>query len=209
VAVDWNFLLQAVIAMIVITTPPDPVKILFFNSTIERTGMARIRGALTVAVVVFGILAGSALIGRQVLAVLGINLDAFSVVGGLVIAAMGAEMLAGGKPSKAQGESEREEGPEEDDGLIVPLSIPLIAGPGAIVTTITITSVDESGWGIVAALVGAAAVGLVTLASLQWLGGAISKLSPRATALLLRFGGLLLTTIGVQMLLGGLKNFFA
>jgi multiple antibiotic resistance protein len=206
---DWNFLLQAIIAMVVITTPPDPVKILFFNSTLERTGIARLRGALTVAVVVLIILAGAALIGRQVLELLGIDLNAFSVVGGLVIASMGAEMLAGGKASRAQGEAEREQEPDSDDGLIVPLSIPLIAGPGAIVTAITITSVDESGYGIVAAVAGAAVVAVLTFASMQWLGGAISKLSERATALLLRFGGLLLTTIGVQMLLGGLKNFFA
>jgi multiple antibiotic resistance protein len=206
---DWNFLLQAIIAMVVITTPPDPVKILFFNSTLERTGIARVRGALTVAGVVLIILAGAALIGRQVLELLGIDLNAFSVVGGLVIASMGAEMLAGGKASRAQGEAEREQEPDSDDGLIVPLSIPLIAGPGAIVTAITITSVDESGYGIVAAVAGAAVVAVLTFASMQWLGGAISKLSERATALLLRFGGLLLTTIGVQMLLGGLKNFFA
>lgn len=206
---DWNFLFQAIVAMVVITTPPDPVKILFFNSTLERTGMARFRGALTVAGVVLLILLGASLIGRQVLELLGINLDAFSVVGGLVIASMGAEMLAGGKTSRAQGEGEREQEPDSDDGLIVPLSIPLIAGPGAIVTAITITSVDESGWGIVAAVAGAVVVALLTFASMQWLGGAISKLSDRATALLLRFGGLLLTTIGVQMLLGGLKNFFA
>lgn len=206
---EWTFLAQAIIAMVVITTPPDPVKVLFFNSTIERTGQGRTAAALRVALVVLLILAGAALIGRQVLEVLGINLDAFSVVGGLVIAAMGAEMLAGGTTSRAQGENEREDGPDDDDGLVVPLSIPLIAGPGAIVTAITITSVDESGFGLVASVAGAASVALLTFASLQWLGGAISRLSDRATALLLRFGGLLLTTIGVQMLLGGLKNFFA
>lgn len=205
---DWNFLAQAIIAMLVITTPPDPVKVLFFNDTIERTGVARARAALTVAGMVLLILAGSALVGRELLELLGINLDAFSVVGGLVIATMGAEMLAGGQTSRAQGDKDRSQGPGEDDGLIVPLSIPLIAGPGAIVTAITITAVDESGSGLVAALSGALAVALVTFASMQWLGGAISRLSARATSLLLRFGGLLLTTIGVQMLLGGLKGFF-
>ena len=50
---------------------------------------------------------------------------------------------------------------------------------------------------------------LVTFGSLAWLGGLISKLSPQATALLVRVGGLLLATIGAQMFLGGLKNFFA
>lgn len=133
---DWTFYLQAAISMFVITGPIDPVKILFFNTTIEQDGKARAPAALLVSGVVLGILLGVALIGRQLLEALVINLDAFRVVGGVVIAWMGFEMLYGGVPSKAQGQQVEEEGPTEDSGLIVPLSIPLIAGPGAIVTTI-------------------------------------------------------------------------
>ncbi len=79
--IDWHFYVQASIAMFMITS------------------------------LVFAILAGAALIGRQVLELLGINLDAFSVVGGLVIAGMGFDMLNGGKPTKAQGRDTAEEGP--------------------------------------------------------------------------------------------------
>ncbi len=50
------------------------------------------------------------------------------------------EMLYGGLPSKAQGQNHAKAGPEEDSGLVMPLSIPLIAGPGAIVTTATLSS---------------------------------------------------------------------
>ncbi len=207
--IGWQFYVQAVIAMLVITTPPDPAKVLLFNSIIDRQDRKRTASAVFVGVVVFGILAVSALIGRELLELLGINLDAFSVVGGLVIAGMGFEMLYGGKTSRAQGRDIEEEGPKDDSGLILPLSTPLIAGPGAIVTIITITSVEDSLDTLAAALLGAAAVGVVAFASYQWLGGAVSRLSASATALLLRIGGLLLATIGVQMLLGGLKNFFA
>ena len=49
---------------------------------------------------------------------------------------------------------------------------------------------------------------LITFASMQWLGGLVSRLSRQTTALLVRVGGLLLATIGAQMFLGGLKNFF-
>ena len=207
--IGWQFYVQAVIAMLVITTPPDPAKVLLFNSIIDRQDRKHTPSAVFVGVVVFGILAVSALIGRELLELLGINLDAFSVVGGLVIAGMGFEMLYGGKTSRAQGRDIEEEGPKDDSGLILPLSTPLIAGPGAIVTIITITSVEDSLDTLAAALLGAAAVGVVAFASYQWLGGAVSRLSASATALLLRIGGLLLATIGVQMLLGGLKNFVA
>ena len=211
---DLNFLIQAIIAMVLITSPPDPAKILLFNSTIAAQGRERQAAALFVAIVVLAILVGASLIGGPLLNLLGINLDAFSFVGGLIIFFMGIEMLYGGAPSRAQGgDSEKkvnEEGAsEEDEGLIIPLSIPLIAGPGAIVTAITIAATGDAIDGTIAAVSGAVAVALVTFASMAWLGGLISRLSKQATALLVRVGGLLLATIGAQMFLGGLKNFFA
>lgn len=206
---DLTFVLQAVISMIVITAPPDPAKVVFFNTTITRLGRKRTPAALFVAGVVLAILVSSALFGRELLGLLGINLDAFSVVGGLVIAAMGFEMLYGGAPSKAQGGTTLQEGPQDNSGLILPLATPLIAGPGAIVTIITISSAKNNPDALIAGLVGALAVAILVFVSFEWFGGAISKLSPRATALLVRIGGLLLATIGTQMLLGGLKNFFS
>jgi hypothetical protein len=131
---------------------------------------------------------------------LGINLDAFRVVAGVVIAGMGFEMLYGGAPSKEQGQKIEEERQEEDSGLIMPLSIPLIAGSGAIVTTIA--SASDAIEPLVAALIGAVVVALAAFVAFQWLSGAIARLSPKATALIVRLGGLILATIGVQMLLG-------
>ena len=210
---DLNLLILSIIAMVLITAPPDPAKILLFNTTIEAQGKARTASALLVAGVVLVILAGAALIGGPLLNLLGINLDAFSFVGGLIIFAMGVEMLYGGAPSRAQGgdiekKVQAEGAEEEDEGLIIPLSIPLIAGPGAIVTAITISSRGQDIDGYIAAIAGAITVAIVTFASMNWLGGLIAKLSRQATALLIRIGGLLLATIGAQMFLGGLKNFF-
>ena len=210
---DLNFLVQSIIALVLITAPPDPAKILLFNTTIAEQGRARTASALLVAGVVLVILVGAAAIGGPLLNLLGINLDAFSFVGGLIIFGMGVEMLYGGAPSRAQGgdieKRVQDEGAsDEDEGLIIPLSIPLIAGPGAIVTAITISSRGNELDGFIAAVAGAITVALITFASMQWLGGLISKLSRQATALLVRVGGLLLATIGAQMFLGGLKNFF-
>ena len=205
---DLNFLAQAVIGLLVITAPPDPAKLIFFNSIIARKGTPRAAAALQVALVVLLVLGGAALGGAEVAELLGIDLNAFSVVGGIVVAGMGFEMLYGGGPSKAQGKDAAAAGPDEDSGLVMPLAIPLIAGPGAIVTTVTI-STSHGGSGMIAALIGVAAVAALTFVSFQWLGGLLARLSPSTTALLMRLGGLLLATIGTQMLLGGLKKFFA
>jgi len=206
-SIDAEFLVQSIISLIVITTPFDPVKVLFFNQAIESPPRNRTWAAGRVALYVAVILGGTALVGRQLLAVLGIDLDAFSVVGGLIIALMGFEMLYGGGGSKTQGEDHRQAGPEEGDALLIPLTLPLIAGPGAMTTTITITA-GGNGEGLTAALIGAGVVALIAFVTYALLSEVFTKIRPATMAVVARIGGLLLATIGVQMLLGGLSRFF-
>lgn len=195
--------------MVVITSAMDPIKILFFNEAITSPPRSRSRSAAVVAFNVALVLGGTALVGRQFLDLLGINLDAFATVGGLIIAVIGFEMLYGGGVSRAQGEGHRRSGPEEGDALLIPLTLPLIAGPGAITTTITLAASRPAPDGVVVALIAVGAVALTAFVSYAWLGEAFSKVRPATIAVVARIGGLLLATIGVQMMLGGLKRFFA
>ncbi len=205
---DWNLLIQAVIALVIMSAPISPEKIILFNDIIRRDGLDRTQSATRVALVTFFVLAGATLVGRELLQLLGIDQDAFSVVGGLIIAGMGFDMLYQGQAGKAQSGGVDREAAEEKGGLIIPLSVPLIAGPGAIVTAITISSTQASLWTLLAGVAGAAIVGLLGFVSFEWLGGLMSRLSDTGTMLIARIGGMLLATLGVQMLLGGLKNFF-
>jgi MarC family integral membrane protein len=121
-AVDADFVVQAAIGLLVITAPFDPIKLLFFNQVLTDQPQSRTGAALKVTLYVSVILLVSAFVGKELLEAIGINLHVFGAVGGLLIAAMGVEMLYGGGASKAQGEDEREKGPEEGDGLLIPLS---------------------------------------------------------------------------------------
>lgn len=206
---DLEALGHAIVSLLVITAPFDPVKILFFNQAIAEPPRPRTGAALRVAVYVVIVLGGAALVGREVLNLLGIDLQAFSAVGGLIITLMGFEMLYSGGASKAQGENQRKSGPEEGDSLLLPLTLPLIAGPGAIATTIAMAAQTESFDSVLTALIAVGVVAVVAFASFAWLGGVLGKARPATTAVLVRIGGLLLATIGAQMLLGGLKGFFA
>jgi multiple antibiotic resistance protein len=204
---DVNFLIQAIISMVVITLPMDPVKVMFFNEAIENPPRNRIWAAGRVALYVAIILGGAALVGQRLLDILGVNLDAFAVVGGVIIALMGFEMLYGGGGSKTQGEDKRQAGPEEGDALLIPLTLPLVAGPGAMTTTIAIAASRE-GDGVTAALIGVGVVVLIAFISYAFLGGLFTRIKPATMAIVTRIGGLLLATIGVQMMLGGLDRFF-
>jgi multiple antibiotic resistance protein len=165
--------------------------------------------AAKVAVLVLVVLGGTALIGRQLLDLVGIDLDVFGAVGGVIIGILGFGMLKGTGTGREGGDKSTKDEPAEEDSLLIPLTMPLIVGPGAIATTIAISSQGESNAGLLAAIFGAAAVALAAFVSYAWLGNAIARLKPAAATMAARIGGLLLATIGAQMLLTGLKNFFA
>lgn len=199
---------QAFIAVFMIVNPVDPVKIVIFNDVVDRQGLDRRRAAFRVALVTMLILVGAALVGRELLQLLGINLGAFGVVGGLVVALMGFEMIYGGVSSRTQGTKEVEEEDPEDEGLFMPLAVPLMAGPGALTTVITLTSASDD-WGVlVAVIIGVVVVSALIFLSFAFLGDVIARASPAATAMLARIGGLLLATIGTQLLLGGIRTFY-
>ena len=203
-----ELVVQATIAVFMIVNPVDPVKIIIFNDVVERQGLNRRTAALRVSFITLLILVGAALVGRELLQLLGINLGAFGVVGGLVVALMGFEMLYGGTSSRTQGTKEVEDEEAEQEGLFMPLAVPLMAGPGALTTVITLTSARDD-WGVVAAVViGVAVVCSLIFLSFAFLGDVIARASPSTAAMLARIGGLLLATIGTQLALGGLRTFY-
>lgn len=131
------------------------------------------------------------------------------MVGGLIVALMGFEMLYGGLSSRAQGSKEAEENQySEENGLVMPLAVPLMAGPGAITTIITISAMRGDGSTRVAAVVAVAVVCVLVFVGFAFLGDVIARLNASTTAMLARVGGLLLATIGTQLLLGGIRNFY-
>jgi multiple antibiotic resistance protein len=201
-----DFYVQAVVSVLVIT---DPITrgILFKAMTAgepERRPEYVRKIATTVAIT----LGVAAIAGKQILDGLGIDLGAFGIAGGLVVALMGFEMLLGGEPSRAQGGKEAHEEPQSFEGsVIVPYAIPFVAGPGAIALVITIAS-STSGWeGPIAALVAVAiAVAMLPVGHL-YLANKIN-LSESAMRIFTKFGGLLVATIGIQLMLNGIVKFF-
>ncbi len=205
---DLNYFVQAIVGVIVIT---DPITRGFFFKTLTENEPERRREyvrKITVAVAL--ILGIAALAGREILDLIGINLGAFGVAGGLVVALMGFEMLFGGEPSRAQGGAEAHEAPDPESfegSVIVPYAMPFVAGPGAITLVITISSGTSDFSGAIAALV-AVAVAVVLLPIGHLLISEKISISENAMKIVTKFGGLLIATIGIQLMLSGLQKFF-
>lgn len=207
-ATGIDLFIQAIVAVVILVDPLT--RSIFFRILTEKEPERRPEYVRKIMIAVGITLGVSALAGKELLDAIGIDLGAFSVAGGLVLAVMGFEMLFGGEPSRAQGgeKAREEERPKSAESeILVPYSIPFMCGPGAIATVITFSSSTSDGEGALAALVAVAvAVALIPVGHL-WLIDKLN-LSESAMTIATRFGGLFITTIGIQLMLGGIRDFY-
>ncbi len=198
-------LIHAVVALLAITNPIAATP-MFAAISEGMTKAQKTRAILSACLMVLVILGGSAFVGMRVLNFLGVQLDAFRFGGGLIIVLMGLEMLRGHISKVHDGSIH---GTEQEDQVLVPFAIPLVAGPGSITTVITLTATG-TGWEGVTTTLGAVLITVLALC-LCLLGATriTARLSGRPLRLLTRFMGLILVAIGAQFLLAGFHGFMA
>jgi multiple antibiotic resistance protein len=143
------------------------------------------------------------LAGGQILGWLGLEQPALGVAGGVVLLIIALRMVFPPGDGVAPGES----APLEEEPFIVPLAVPMIAGPSAVSALLLLVSRDPDrlgtwlaaltlAWGVSAAIL---------LAS----GLLMEMLGPRTLRALVRLTGMLLIMIAVQMLLDGIASYVA
>ncbi len=160
----------------------------------------RRRVLLREMVIALAILVAFLYFGKYILRGMNISQPALSIGGGIVLFLIALRMIFPGKrASGPTGDS------EDGDPLIVPLAIPLLAGPSSMATLI-LFSTQEPGrineW-LVALLIAWSASALLLFAA----EGLRRALGRRGLAALERLMGMILTTMAVQMLLTGIEMF--
>jgi multiple antibiotic resistance protein len=195
--------LQAIVTVLAVINPVVCGS-LFLTLTPNLTAPERRREAAKVALNILIILMGSALVGLKVLSIFGISLDVFRVVGGMIIAYMGFDMLRG---SHTVAQAPPENGDTSIQGSLIPLLM-FAAGPGTITAVVTLAAVHTPDGlpitAITAAVVGAG-VTFVALILAVRLG---PRLGRGTQATVTRFMGLIVASMGMQFVLVGLKAFF-
>ena len=194
--------LQAIVTVLAVINPVVCGS-LFLSLTPNLTAPERRREATKVALNILIILMASALVGLKVLSVFGISLDVFRVVGGMIIAYMGFDMLRG---SHTVAQAPPESVDASVQGSLVPLLM-FAAGPGTITAVVTLAAVHTPDGlpvtAIIAAIVGAGLT-LVALTLAVRLG---PRLGRGTQATVTRFMGLIVASMGMQFVLVGLKAF--
>jgi multiple antibiotic resistance protein len=203
-SVNLHQIVQAIVTVLAVINPVVCGSI-FLTLTPKLAPAQRRRAAIRVALAILIILVVSALIGLKVLSIFNISLDVFRIVGGMIIAYMGFNML-GGRHTVGQAP------PTDDEAAATSSLAPLImfaAGPGTITAVVTLAAVHTPD-GLPITAIGAAVIGAgVTFAALLLAIGAGSRIGRSSQAVVTRFMGLIVASMGMQFVLTGLKEFLS
>ena len=179
----------------------------FVSVTSASDHAERLRLGRVVTITVFAVLAGSALFGEALLRLLGASLPAFQVGGGLVLLLMALAMLNAQAGGVRQSRAEAEELESGQLSGVVPLAVPLLAGPGAISTTII--AAQPGGAAHLAALVACVALVCALLWAMLALAHAVApRMGTTGLNIATRLLGLLLAAIAIQTMAEGLRQLF-
>lgn len=202
---DWHEWLRTLIGLTVIVNPLLAIPAFTVFAGKEDAGQRRItayHAALTVAAVLTLSVVG----GQAVLHLFGISLPAFKVGGGVLILLMAIAMLHARMSGARHTDEEAVEAHDKEQVGVVPLGIPLLAGPGAISTAI-IYAHNGSGWQDTFILL----LEVWLVSCLVWLslrlGDRVANvLGKTGINIATRIMGLLLAAIAVEFVTGGLKQ---
>ena len=173
--------------------------------TRERTHAAARAAALTVLVV----LLASMLLGEGLLSIFGISLASFAVGGGLILLILALSMMKASQMEMRQTPEEAYETEERNALAVVPLGVPLLAGPGAMSNVIVQSHQYGAGMDIYLAL--ALAIIVVALSVFLVFRSAeviADRLGTTGVNLVTRLMGLILAALAVEMMAGGMLELF-
>ena len=196
---DHTFVSALILLLLVL----DPIGALpLFVSTMRRVApQQRVRVALRESLIAFGILAVFMWAGRGFLNLMHLSERSLEVAGGVILLLIAIRMVFGG--DHAQPEDTPAPAAEP---LIVPIAVPMLAGPSALATVLLLVSrqPEHVGQWMAALAVAMSACGAVLLAAdriRQWMGDAM-------VSALEKLMGLVLCALAVEMVLAGLKRYF-
>lgn len=167
----------------------------------RRSAALRASVAATIALLLF------AFAGKLIFQLFSITLGAFQIAGGVILFMLALDMMRAERSRVRTSPEEEREGVAKDDIAIIPLGIPMLAGPGSIATVTVLMSDARKSPTLIAILVGCVIVtGAITfllLASAPMLERALKQ---TGLNVLNRVMGLILAAVAVQFIVNGVAD---
>lgn len=203
---DLSIYLQFFIGLIALVNPIGVVPI-FYSMT---SGMTREQQDRTRAITCFSIvviLLVSFFFGNFILKTFSISIDSFRIAGGFVVVMIALTMINGKIGEHKINKEEKNENLEEYNHIaVVPLATPILAGPGSISATIVFGSSQHQWIDYAYSALTIALFGLTCYLLFRYSEPVIKRLGKTGSNVITRIMGLLLMSLGVEIITTGLRN---
>jgi multiple antibiotic resistance protein len=202
---DITLYLQVAVTIFAIMDPFGliPLFLAFTGSQSDEQRTKIIRRSVIATAIILVI---AALAGKHVLSFFGIDIYSFQIAGGILLLLIALNMLQAKGSMLKSTPKEQDEAIEKEDISVVPLAMPLLAGPGTISMVIVFSSSMETA-GAKLTLIGIIiAVSLTVWPILllsKWIG---QKLGSTGINITVRIMGLILASIAVKFIVEGIKH---
>jgi multiple antibiotic resistance protein len=178
----------------------------FLAVTADLDAAKRVQTARKASLTALVILSAFALAGQYIFRIFGITLPAFEIAGGIILLLIGLDMLEAKRSATQESPGETEAAASKDDAGIVPMGIPMLAGPGSITSVMVLVGQARNIWEHLAIYL---AIAITALGSFLVLGSAqrvARALGNTGIRILVRIMGLLLVALAVQDFVNGLVD---
>ncbi|MDX3096004.1 MarC family protein [Streptomyces sp. ME01-24h] len=186
------------VTLFVIMDPPGITPI-FLALTSGRAAKVQRRMAWQAAVVALGVITVFGICGQQILDYLHVSVPALMIAGGLLLLLIALDLLTGKADEPTQ--------TKDVNVALVPLGMPLLAGPGAIVTVILAVQRAHGFGQQLSVWVAIVVMHVVLWLTMRYSLVIIRLIKDGGVVLVTRLSGMLLSAIAVQQVAGGVFGF--
>lgn len=204
---DYAEYVKIFIGLLAIVNPFGTVP-LFISMTANESEQQRKQTVNATTAGVTIILLTVLFFGQIILQFFGISIDSFRVGGGILLLIMAIAMLNAKTSNVKQTQVEADESIEKESVAIVPLAMPLLAGPGAISTVILAAHKGTGVWHFTNIALGILVLSLIIWLVLRTSSWITRRVGETGINIFSRIMGLILAAIAVEFIANGLKGLF-
>jgi multiple antibiotic resistance protein len=186
----------------------DPIGLapIFLTMTAGDSREKRIATAKKACLIFVGVLTIFTIGGGLIFQLLGVSLAAFKIAGGILLMLTALDMLRSKQSDTRTSGEEIGEAAQKDDVAIVPLAMPLLAGPGSIATVMMLAARAQTPWMLIPVLLSVLIIAAATYYTLRAANVVDRWMGINGRAILERVMGLLLAAIAMQFVVDGIRD---
>jgi multiple antibiotic resistance protein len=187
----------------------DPLAVVpaFLAMTPNDTAEQRIRTARLACCVTAGVMLVFSFAGQIIFKFMGITMPAFQIAASILLLIVALDMVRAQRSRVQETHEETKAGTEKTDIAVTPLAIPMLAGPGAISTTVLLQNEAKTIPQHIALYCCILAVSFVSYLVLRVAARGTRWLNPIMMSIAIRIMGLLLAAVAIQFMLNAIKSF--